>query len=655
MIKTIFVFISLILVGFSHGQDRAVRFPRQEIDRFNAEAIQRARAGVLAPDNTCRAEELTHSAGSVLHFRENLLLPGTVFPGKEMSFERADTLFIGDTTVITGEWLHSGTIVIYGSGRLYFNKANASILGDIYLLNKSVLQADSSTLYIPQAYFYQRAVVATGGSRVIYRHTTVDHSNLSHSMVLVDSAKLELIDVTNHGFTTNGIYHRSSVYVDGTNQAGEYVIVDESELEFHNANTVLLWHQFPETAMVDFNFPANDTVGAYLFNSTVPGVSGINYSVLLDRCTDVMWGMMPATGSDITITGSEIRAIGLWFMGMDTVEVKGLVNNSYYEDYHTPLDDRNLRLIDCDVTTWSIYPMDQSVVNLSGSIVGEVGTGKRSTLMGSQFFCDGSGGYVWTSDTSFMLAGYSYTSGYVRSQASSILMYAYSSVSGGYLSALNNSIIMAIQCTLPEEPRAYDKGVAWYALIEGPSEAYAGDIVDIKGSAWIDKTETSPLMDFHSYRLYYQESESENWIEIAVDSLNEKRHETLGTWNTTELDPGQYLIKLVLTDDLENPVEGLKAISLLPSFGILEDPVSSVIFYPNPAKDGLTVLLPRFEEYILVSLVDITGRIYFEEKYGSNHSGTAVIITLNFLPAGVYHLSLLSDHHQEIIKTVVKK
>ncbi len=655
MIKIIFIFISLILVGFSHGQDRAVRFPQQEINQFNAEAIQRARVGIIAPDNTYRAEELTHSAGSVLNYREKLLLPGTVFPGKEMSFERADTLYIGDETEITGEWLHSGTIVIYGSGRLYFNKANATILGDIYLLNESVLQADSSTLYIPQAYFYQRAVVATGGSRVIYRHTTVDHSNLSHSIVLVDSASLELIDVTNHGFTTNGIYHRSSVYVDGTNQAGEYVIVDDSELEFHNANTVLLWHQFPETAVVDFNFPANDTVGDYLFSSSVPGVMGIGYSILLDNCTDVMWGMMPATGSDITITGSEIRAIGLWFMGMDTVEVKGLVNNSYYEDYHTPLDDRNLRLIDCDVTTWSIYPMDQSVVNLSGCIVGEVGPGKRSTLMGSQFFCDGSGGYVWTSDTSFMLAGYSYTSGYVRSQANSILMYAYSSLSGGYLSALHNSIIMAIQCTLPEEPRAYDKGVAWYALIEGPSEAYAGEAVNVTGSAWIDKTPASELMDFGSYRLYYQEAESTGWTEIPVDSLNEKRKETLGVWNTAGLNPGQYLLKMKLTDDLGNSVEAVKTFSLQPSFGIDENSNSLVLIYPNPAEDMVTIRLSEFSEHLTIRITDISGRICYEKEIPAGKNPGEVRISLNALELGVYQVNFISDNRVVLSDILIKQ
>jgi len=234
--------ISILFIFNAFAQQTPFNFPQNHINQFNAEAIQHARAGVLAPDNSQCSDGLIHSAGSVLNFNEKVHLTGLIPSNKALTFERSDTLFIGDTTEISGEWLRNGPIILYGSGRLHFNKANATILGDIYLLENSALIADSSSIYIPQAYFYQRAVVATGGSKVIYRHTTVDHSNLSHNMVLVDSARLELIDVTNHGFTTNGIYHRSSVYIDGTNQAGEYVIVDEAELEFHNANTVLLWH-----------------------------------------------------------------------------------------------------------------------------------------------------------------------------------------------------------------------------------------------------------------------------------------------------------------------------------------------------------------------------------------------------------------------------
>jgi hypothetical protein len=646
------VLIILLTAGNIFSQNKIPNFPSESINKFNLEALKRVRSENQKHIYELPGPSFQSSAGTALQWKETLKLPVIHAKENTPAYFRSDTLFIGDTLEISGEWTQNGHIVLYGDGYLRLNHCHATILGDIYLLNNSHFVVDSSSLYIPQAYFYQRAVVATGGSKVKYRNTEVDHSDLSHNILLIDSARLELINVVNKGFTTNGIYHNASVFIDGTNQAGEYVILDEATLEFYNAKTVLLWHQFPENAVVNFDFPDADTVENYQFNESVPGVSGIGYSVLLDNCTEVMWGMMPATGSDITISDSEIRAIGLWFMGSDTINVNGLVNNSYYSDFQAPLDDRQLRLIDCDVTTWSIYPMDQSVVNLSGCIVGEIGAGKRSTLMGSQFFCDGSGGYVWTSDTSFMLAGFSYSSGYVRSQANSILYYAYSSLSGGYLSALQNSVIMAIQCVLPEEPRAYDNSVAWYALIEGPSEAYAGESVDIRGSAWVDKTPTSTLMDFGSYRLYYQQAEATNWTEIPVDSLQEKRRETLGLWNTEGLSTGQYLLRLLLKDDLGNSAEAVKTISLQPSFGIIEKKNDSFLVFPNPANEWITVQFPAGIESCDLRITDVSGRICLEKEIPASNNLTEVTIFLGYLEKGVYQVQFLSEYgilHSDIL------
>jgi hypothetical protein len=365
-----------------------------------------------------------------------------------------------------------------------------------------------------------------------------------------------------------------------------------------------------------------------------------------------MWGMMPATGSDITISDSKIRSIGLWFMGSDTVNVSGLVDNSTYSDFETPLSDRTLRLKNCTVTTWSIYPMEHSYVNLKGCIVGEIGTGGRSSVLGNQFFCDGSGGYVWSSDSSFLLAGFSYTSGYVRSQANSILYYAYSALSGGYPSALQNSVIMVLQCTLPEEPRIFDKSVAWYALIHGPIDAVAGALVPLTGSAWIDKTPTSNMMDFNSYRLYYQLNESDTWTEIPVDSLNEKRNETLGIWNTTGLPAGQYVIRLVIRDNWGNTAEALKTVSLQPSFGIMEPVVNDFFIYPNPATDQITIHLPEGIGNFQVRISDLAGRICLEEEFSSNQEKNKIQIPLGSIRSGYYTLSLLSDkylYHSVII------
>lgn len=639
----------LLLVVFSgsslFGQKTSFQFPKEQIKSFEAVALKKIISGETVHSYSGSEAGQVSGAGQMRCLYGNLKFPKNYNVSGCNSFTRSDTLYIVDTLEVTGTWQHIGAIVIANNGFLHFNKANATILGDIFLLGAHPrLEADSSTLNIPQAYFYQRVLFATGGARVTYRNTTVDHSGLSHNIILVDSARLELVNVINKGFTTNGIYGHASVIVNGINEAGEYVITDESMLSFRHATTVLLWHHFPSGAYINFSFPEGDTTYNYHFNKNIAGVSGIGYNIITDSCYNVMWGLMPESGTDITITDSKIRAIGLWFMGTDTVNVSGLVDNSIYSAFDAPLGDRTLHLSNSSVITWSLYPMEHSAVNIKGCIVGEVGAGGNSSVQGNQFFCDGSGGYVWASDSALLIAGFSYVSGYVRSQANSILYYAYSSLSGGYPSALQNSILIVLQCTLLQEPRALDNSVAWYALIDQPFEAYTGDIVPVTGSSWIDKTPTSEKMDFGSYRLYYQISGAQEWTEIQGDSLNEKRHETLGVWNTMGLPAGQYILKLKLCDNWGNSAEAVKSVSLQQSYGIPEEEHSELVLFPNPAKDFVELKIPAGITGFSINVTGISGNSVLKKEVTGFHSGDNYKLNVGTFKPGSYLITFTGNN-----------
>ncbi|MFH1119484.1 MAG: T9SS type A sorting domain-containing protein [Bacteroidota bacterium] len=651
----VLLLLSVFPAGIS-AQITDFRFPAGQLEKINNMAVSRIKKGNTAIINR---ERFSREVSGILQLeacRKELSELKARIPDSGNADPSSDTLFITDTLVISGNWIHKGAIVIAYSGMLHFRNANATILGDIFLLGENPrLVADSSTLYIPQAYFYQRVVFATGGAEVTYHNTTVDHSGLSHNIILVDSARLVLNNVTNKGFTTNGIYDQASVFVNGTNEAGEYVIVGESVLEFRNAHTVLLWHQFPDGSAINFTFPEGDTTYGYHFNKTLPGVSGIDYEILVDSSYNVMWGMMPGNGTDITISDSEIRAVGLWFMGSDTVNVSGLVDNSEYALFDAPLSDRNLRLINSSVKTWSIYPMEHSYVNLSDCIVGEVGTGGRSTLIGQQYFCDGSGGYVWASDSSVMINGFSFVSGYVRSQAHGTLIYAYSSLASGYPSALQYSMMMVLQCTLPSQPVALDKSVVWYAYIDQPFEAEAGSLVPVTGSAWIDKPAESTWMEFGSYHLFFQHAESTEWIEITADSTNEKRKEVMGIWNTAGLEAGQYLLKLVITDNWGNNAEAMKGVILHPTFGMNEIHVNRLKVYPNPVTENAVLELPERCSHAVVQVSDMTGRTMLAKDISSEvQSGLSDLYLGSLLP-GYYTLTVKTEKNCYFSKVIVER
>lgn len=529
--------------------------------------------------------------------------------------KKSDTLYIIKDTIISGEWNYNGTIVITDNSSLHFKKAKVTVLGDIIVFGyNSALLADSSYLYFPQQYFYQRYLMAVNNAIINIRNSTLDYSDLSHNIVATNYATIDLFNVYNKGFTTNGAYDNSVFKINGSNQAGEYVITAKADLSFKNANTILLWHHFPDSALINFSFPKGDSLQSYTFNKMQKGVKGVGYNIMVDNCTDVMWGIMPAGKANITIRDSEIRAIGLWFLGDDSVSVSGLVNNSKYTDFIAPLSDRYLRLVNTKVRTWSLYSMENSFVDVNGCIVGEIGSMGFSKITATSSYIDGSGGYYWAGDNSLNIAGFSTATTSVRSQNKGFFIFAYSALTNGLATATSNSVLFVIQSSLPKEPVALDAAVVWYLNIDETDAAFTDTIVPINGSVWIDKAPLSNLMDFNYFKLFYQATGDNKWVQIGDKFDSEVRKATLGYWNTKGLNPGQYTIKIALTDNTPemNTLEAVKNINLLPAIMKTE-----TLLINNDIKiykeDSESIIIQAGDNFINIDkivFIDITGRIF---------------------------------------------
>ncbi len=662
------IFLSLLLVtiaGTAFAQKETHPFPKEQLDNFNKNAFilstSAGKSGLhsgVNKDNTTgvkqmmklkqslKSSSLYNTIRSMNHFSTDTILAH-------------DTLIVTDTVLITGTYSHNGPILILNGGFMHFSHVTATILGDIYVFgSNSKLYADSSYLYIPQQYFYQRSLLAIEGGVIHYSNSTIDHSGLSHNVFIGNNSVLELTNVQNNGFTTNGTASNAQFIINGTNQAGEYVITDSAQLSFRDANTVLLWHQFPDSAVVNFTFPKGDTLNSYNFNKTLVGVKGVEYSISVDTCTNVMWGLMPSTGSNVTINNSAIRSIGLWFTGSDTVAVNGLVDNSTYTTFTASLSDRHLQLNNCSVQTWSIYPMQKTHVNLSGCIVGEIGTEQTSSFTGTNFTCDGSGGYMWCTDTSMVVAINCSAVNAVRSEGTGILLFGYSSLMGGYPSAITNSVIMVIQSSVQQEPVPLDKSCAWYALIDQPFNTYVDTVTAITGSAWIVKTATSTWMDFKSYRLYFQMNGATTWNDIVTDSLNAKHATTLGIWNTHGLTAGQYNIKLTLRDSWGNTADAIKSVNVEPAIleGLNEQSLPFLKCFPNPANDKLNIVFDGIQgKNMSVKLFNELGNEVYCCNDINADSGNCFSIDTRILPAGIYLLNVSSEGNVYNKKVVVIK
>ncbi len=554
-----------------------------------------------------------------------------------------DTLFVGltpaDTVIIDTVYNLNGPVFVFNDGVLIFQKANATISGDINVFQNGTLLVDSSTLYFPQQYFYQRALVVAQQGRAWIRGSTLNYNGLSHNLVVADSGFFVMEDVVNNDWTTAGAWGSAVIDINGTTLGGEYILSGNAQVSFRHTPTLLLWHHFPDSAVVDFSFPDGDSLYAYQFDNNLPGVSGIGYHVDADSCTDVWWGIMPVNGSDVTISNSKLRTIGAWFERGDSASVSGLINNSSYVNFTAPLTDRNLELVNTDVQTWSLYVFDSSHIDVSSCIVGEIGTLGRATAFTQSFLLDGSGGYFWASDTSVTIAsGVSVTSN-IRSERNGVFLFGYGTVANGIASATGQSVMVTVQSTLPQDPVPYDGAVAWNARIAQPQSGLTNDVIPVTGSAWLEQGPQGSWMDFGSYSLGYRATGTGPWTLIVTDSLAEVYQGVLGNWNTTGLSPGGYELQLVVKNDLGDSVNAIVTVTLLPGQVSVEMPgrASPVLLYPNPATGLVTLRCGECFEGGLwkLDLFDLAGRKVVELSFAGNPGGPPVVDVSGLKP-GTY-------------------
>ena len=228
-----------------------------------------------------------------------------------------DTLIVGappyDTLTITGTLIHNGPIFVALNGVLIIKNANVTNIGDLDVFNNGKVIVDSSVLSFPQSYFYQRSLTLINKANVSISNTMLSYGGLSHNCLVADTATLMLTHVNQTDWTTTGMSNAGTITINGTTEAGEFIIADYTTLNIKHATNAIFWHQFPDTAVINWSFGTHDTAYGYQFNNTKPGVRGIEYHINADSVYDVMWSMMPSAGSVVNITNSKIRSIGVWF------------------------------------------------------------------------------------------------------------------------------------------------------------------------------------------------------------------------------------------------------------------------------------------------------------------------------------------------------
>ena len=563
-----------------------------------------------------------------------------------------DTLIVGaapyDTVTITGTLTHNGPIWVVLNGVLIIKNANLTNLGDLDVLNDGKVIIDSSTVSFPQAYFYQRSLIVVNKGNVNISNSTLAYGGFSHNCSVQDTGTLTLTNVTQPDWMTTGMGSHATININHTNQVGEIIIADYVNLNVKNATNCLLWHQIPDTAIVNWSFGKHDTAYGYVFNKSQAGLKGIEYNVHADSVYKVMWALMPCSGSTINITNSKIRSIGLWFnKPKDSVLVSGITDNATYSGSFTaPLSDRTLTFNNCTVQTWSFYVFYKSIINVTGCIAGEIGTENGSKMYGNNYLVDGSGGYHWTSDTSFITAGNATVNSYVRSEKNGFFIFAYGTVGGaGAAEAIDNALLIVVQSSLPADPTAIAGGCAWFDNINQTGNLFADSIAPINGSAWIHRGPTSNWMYFKNWQLFYQSVDSTKWIPVTGIDTVPVSNSLLANWNTHSLASGVYNLDLRITDSWGNQVDAIRNVTLLPLIlGINELKVESekLKVYPNPSDNGKFSVVINNYELGMNNTIDVYNVLGEKACPKFVIRNSKFVIDLSSQPSGVYFYKITS-------------
>ncbi len=557
----------------------------------------------------------------------------------------------GETLYIAGYFYNAGNIFVINDGVLRLYNADFKLDGNIYAINKGKVVVDLSTLRFLQDYIYQYSIALFDSAEFILNNSTTSYNGYPFGFSAGGFAKANINNMNNYDWTTAMVNGRANVMLNNVGITGEWLFSDDCFARFNNVDNFLSWYFFPDSSVVNIKFPDGANVNDFYLDSTLGNVQGIGYHVEIDSSTNCMWAAVPLKGSDVTIDSSLLRVTGLLFGGSDSHVLSGLVNGLYYEDYTLPISDRNFRLLNTTVQTWNLYPFDTTSLELFSSIFGELCAYGSSYVFIHNAFCDGSGGHLESSDNAFLITAQSSISADIISKGRSICIIGYCAQPYGNIWVTGASIMLLVNSIFASDPIPSDTSLVFVASITGPPNGNVNDTVAIIGSAWIDKGPYMPV-DFGYYRVFYQLLGDTTWVPVSDTCTVEVRRDTLCYWRTAGLEPGNYILRLVLKDNVGDSIDCLKVITLYET-GIDERNeyyYSKLKVLPNPFDNFIKVedVGQHKPSEMVCSIYDISGRVIFKEI-----KGNPIMINTETLSSGIYFICVEADS-KKILKKVIK-
>ncbi len=490
------------------------------------------------------------------------------------SFSHTGNIYIvgNGSLLVNGTLNLTGTVYVGGSGNFTVDGGQFHLMGDytniVGYQNGRIIFRNNALLHYVQTYVSQHNIICGENAQVELSDSFVSADGSSEAIVMGGNSSYHAVNMICPDWKTWYLSGQTSLTLENVNIGGDIVFYDSPTMRFVDTVGIMPWLFFDDGAVVDYQFPAGFPTNpaapmTLTFDDSLPGVSGIPWSITMENCTYVAWGINPYPGSDVTVRNSDLAMLLFRFVGSGQTQLQGIMqNNAYYNDLTFPISDRHLRLLNTSVTWWKVDVIEGHALTADSIIFSEMMVKENSRALLSNSICEGQTIHLGALHDAFVDFRdgevWSYVS--VWDNATMILRNSVVDFRKGQYTyqtrniAHNNGRLYCLNTTfgyetdpLESEPEAVDAALTLFLKLDGPTTAQPGQVVEIRGSAWIKTGPLSPV-SFNSYELSVSPEDLTDW-QIIENSASPVNNGVLGIWDTFELPSRSYRMRLTLWVD----------------------------------------------------------------------------------------------------------
>ncbi len=518
---------------------------------------------------------------------------------------------------INSDFTWVGRIIVLNNGVLKFNNVETTIEGDIILLNNGKVEINGGLFTISQHFFYEHRLLLMNTTSFHVNNAVMQFSNFPYSIGLIDSAALVFTgaELSKGGITVAAMGRSQFSAVSSTN-VGENLFFDNAQGVFEDCIGILTWFDIPKGSEVDFSLPSRSIPGTWSYPDSARVATGVHTRVEYRRSHNVRTAIMSHTGCKLRVSNSDILAFGSIIRYNNPLKFEGFVNKAELQNFRFPSPDRDVVFTNCRVGAWNFYPSYQTQFTLSGSVFGEIlSMGRaRATVMNS--FCDGTGGYIGSMDTTEMVLVQTQVTTQLNVRDYSRIIAFYSTIINSTINVDGNGVLGLLNSNYSAQPSIGPNSAAIIMSIDEPSAGYTGSVIPVYGTARFIAGRDLPVFMRVHWLDYGLTAQPQAWTKITQPSSIPRYREKLADWYATNLQPGMYTLRLNMELSWGDTIATTRQV-VLQNRPVTVEPVSSVggfeLFrnYPNPAEAMTTIGFRAPEtgdRTITLDVVDAYGR-----------------------------------------------